>query len=364
MSFLFAIALLLQESPKVDQGRIDNAVERGAKYLTINCAKSRDVNHPFQGKFEMDELVLYTLLHAGVSPTDSIVMSLADRLSTKELKRTYNVALCAMALDAYDRAQYQWRVAQCAQFLVDNQAVNGQWGYGDKVTFPSSVPTGPPKAGGGQGTKALPTVKIKRNGKGPAWGDNSNSQYAALGIRACMKAGVIVPDATLVDAAKWWEKAQKGDGGWGYCDEGTTGDAAYGAMTAGGTASMLILRDLQKQDLKKDPAIKKGLEWMAANLDYTRNPGYHSAWMWQFYWIYAVERAADLASIDKVGGHWWYSEGCEYLFGAQQKDGSWIGLSPDNKESVGGAIADTCFAILFMRRATKAAPRVATGTGK
>ncbi len=364
MHVILLCALLLQ----VPEHKVDTAVEKGSGYLRKAFSdRNRVANHPLSGKFDMDELVLYTLLHAGVDPKDGTVAALVGRLTSRDIERTYNAALCAMALEAYDSKSYQWRIAQCAQHLVDNQAANGQWSYGMKIKLPSNVPTGPPSGGSTPGsTKSLPSIKIRKGeAKGPATGDNSNSQYAALGLRAAAKAGITVPADVIALAAKWWEEGQRGDGSWGYNDEGMTGDAGYGAMTAGGAASLIILKDLEKKDGSKGNApVKKALDWMGANLDYTRNPSYHNAWMWQFYWIYAVERAADLAGVDKVGSHAWYPEGAQYLIDNQKADGSWNGLSSDGKESVGGVIADTCFAILFLRRATKAKPRVATGTGK
>jgi hypothetical protein len=355
--FGMALLLLVQDAPKVSDAKVDAAVERGAKYL-VAAHNSGGASHPEQGAFSLDELVLYTLLHAGTDPKDPAVARLVDRITTKAIDRTYHAAVTAMALEAYDARSYQWRIAQCAQFLVDNQANNGQWSYGKPIKLPSNVPSGPPSGGGGASTKSLPAIRIKRQSKGPEVGDNSNSQYAALGLRACAKASVTVPDETVALAAKWWEGAQQADGGWGYGEDGGAVESSYGAMTAGGTASLHILKEMQKQ---KSDAARRGLDWMAANLDFGRNPGYRSAWMWQFYWIYAVERAGDLAGVDRIGTHWWYAEGAEYLFGAQKGDGSWIGLSGDGKESVGGAVADTCFAILFLRRATKARPKVASG---
>ena len=57
----------------------------------------------------------------------------AVKLLTKDLQKTYAVSLLAMSLESYDRKKYQYRIAQCAQFLVDNQCKNGQWDYGEAV---------------------------------------------------------------------------------------------------------------------------------------------------------------------------------------------------------------------------------------
>jgi hypothetical protein len=106
-------------------------------------------------------------------------------------------------------------------------------------------------------------IKIAKRGKGPDRGDNSNAQYAALGLRACASAGLQLPDEVFTAAAKWWEKNQGKDGGWGYSDAGQVGDPSYGSMTAGGVASLIILRNLLRQETEKFAPIKKAMDWMA-----------------------------------------------------------------------------------------------------
>jgi len=95
---------------------------------------------------------------------------------------------------------------------------------------------------------------------GPADGDNSNSQYAALGLRACFESGVDIPEEVIVLAVKWWREAQHVDPkkdkngkeikqpvasgisgkveGWNYKRQGTDERGPYHAMTAGGVASL------------------------------------------------------------------------------------------------------------------------------
>ena len=218
---------------------------------------------------------------------------------------------------------------------------------------------GPPKDGG---TGTVAAVKITRRGKGPKRGDNSNAQYAALGLRACASGGIQIPEDVFSLAAKWWEKNQGKDGGWGYSDQGQVGDPSHGSMTAGGVSSLIILRNLLRQDTTNFAGIKKALGWMGDNFTITENPNYgERTYQWHHYWLYAIERAGILGGTEKLGDHWWYSEGVDHLIKAQdQKFGSWLS-ERQGMESVGGAAADTAFAILFLRRATKPLPKVATG---
>src|SRR5688572_14715847 len=212
---ILALAVLLQEPepPKVSQRAIDYAVERGGLFLVGELAR------PIEGKFsEMlrwgrDELILYALIHVGVDYSHHTAYKAAlEEISTQELRNTYQASLTALALEAIDKVKYGWRLAQCAQFLVDNQCENGQWSYGQPIAMPDNLPKGPPKDGG---TGTVAAVKITRRGKGPKRGDNSNAQYAALGLRACASAGIQIPEDVYSSAAKWWEKSQGKDGGWG-----------------------------------------------------------------------------------------------------------------------------------------------------
>src|SRR5438876_6064766 len=129
------------------------------------------------------------------------------------MKRTYKVALLAMCLEEIDRVKYQDKIAQCAQFLVDTQCKNGQWSYGQKIDSLKDVAVGPPapkdtaSVGAGKPRPALKKVTIKKTADGPEAGDNSNSQYAALALRACHDAGIAIPDATIAAAVKGWKES-------------------------------------------------------------------------------------------------------------------------------------------------------------
>ena len=67
-----------------------------------------------------------------------------------------------------------------------------------------------------------------------------------------------------------------------------------------------------------------------------------------YYSLYALERAGMLLGVEKIGGHDWYAEGAEAILAAQKADGSW---TPGAKRS--NSIWDTCFAVLFLKKATR-----------
>ena len=70
-----------------------------------------------------------------------------------------------------------------------------------------------------------------------------------------------------------------------------------------------------------------------------------------YYYLYALERAAILYGTETLGRHVWYVEGANWLLDGQKPDGSWdVG---DRQWAPWNPVWDTCFAILFLKRATR-----------
>ena len=283
MTLTAALALLLPLSfpaqVQVDQKSVDEAIARGIVFLkTAESHGHNQIPH-------CDELILYTFIVSGVPATDERFQKLLQRVLTEEPTFTYRVTLQAMLLEELDRVKYQDRIALCAQFLVDNQCVNGQWSYGEKTTLgkdDSVASTGgktqPREISAGKGKpQVLRRITIRPQRSGPADGDNSNSQYAALGLRACHDAGILLPESMLNRAERWWrttmvadKKLEKnavasgggGDSkGWGY----KKGEDPYNTMTAGGAGCLVIYDYLLKRDWKKNPSTKSALAWLESS---------------------------------------------------------------------------------------------------
>ena len=329
--FTFAIMLCAAaqaKPPALDEKRVNAAIDRGVDYLRAKLSKKNN------GTDKVRELALLAMVHAGVKKGDPLLDELVKEMAEEEPTTTYRTALQAMVLRELDRAAWQKRIFQCAQFLVDNQCRNGQWAYGEPTTYPEPKPE--PEI------DVRTKYKVLKQREGPNTGDHSNSQYAILGIRACHESGIVFPKEVLEKASQAWRETQTATQGWSY---GPKGNKAYGSMTAGGVAALAILDTLQGQDWKQDGAIRDGLGWLKDNLLLTDNPGRPGPH--HYYWLYALSRAALLTETDKFGKADWYLQGALYLLANQEADGSW------QKKPV-----DTCFAILFLRRATR--PAVAT----
>lgn len=356
-----------QAHPKVDQARVDAAIDDGVKMLRGKMSEiEREFTHAWeQGAPAQNylELVLYTWVHAGVDENDPDFKRMLDRVLAKKLTSTYQTSVQAMLLQKLDPARYQWRIAQCAQFLVDNQCENGQWCYGhetDVAEFPepkeqpkieTAGEKAEPKKPAKGGTSVNKQVPVKKKKKGCPAGDNSNSQYAALGLRACMEAGIVIPREVLVQAKQWWEKHQQSDGGWMYDGQGGpvvppggTPGTTYGSMTLGGIGALCIYKYYLKENYKQDPYVIKGMNWFTSKFTVKENPGYKE---WHYYTLYALERAGDLFGTEFFGKNEWYPIGANWLLDNQMPGGGWKGEGQEND------IAATCFAILFLRRATR-----------
>ncbi|MFA5795280.1 MAG: hypothetical protein WC980_09505 [Candidatus Brocadiia bacterium] len=328
-----------QIPPETPQTDIAAAINRGKDFL-IKQAQS-------QGKIS-DELTFYALLHSGLPINDPMIEASLNNFMTKKLERTYNVAILAMALAYIDRGKYQSRIAQCAHFLMANQSYSGNWTYGatiDDSTITQTVTsdalkpviTGKDKPNNSTLSVKKIRVKVAYRRKDAAY-DNSNTQYALLGLRACAEADIDIPQEVWADAEKHLLRTQSGDGGWCY-----TIGSSYGSMTAGGLGGLAISKYYQNKKLKDDPAIKKSVDWLDKNFTVLENPCMAGApTTWHYYYIYGLQRAGVLSDTETFGEHNWYQSGARYLLIEQRESGDWNNNAQD-----------TAFAMLFLSRATK-----------
>lgn len=364
--FIPAILVLLLGHPlpaqdkRLKDPRTDAAVEKGIAYLR-RAPEVKSV-----------DLLILTFLHAGLRDNDADVQRWIKTLLESKPSTTYGVALQAMALEDLDRVRYQARIQQCAQYLVDTQCKNGQWGYGEPVgswDVPQERAKTKAVASGGAKTfgerkkpKVVARVAVRKTRDGPETGDCSNSQYAALGLRACFEAGIDFPIEVIDRARKAWAESQHPDEdkkgaaesrGWGYY--GSTFKGSYGSMTAGGLSSVCIYDHLLGKPWTRDPVVEQARNWLVLNFSAVEHAqaargwdGYEPA-SFVYYYLYALERAGMIYGTETFGSHAWYPEGAKYILDSQNPDGSWKSRARNDEN---GPVADTCFAILFLRRAT------------
>jgi len=260
-------------------------------------------------------LVAYTLVESGVRRGDPVLRAALGALGEEQLVSTYSSALHLMLCEALRDEGFVEAARASLAFLIANQdRGSGVWAY--------------------------------------PWGqvDSSNTQFALLGLRAAARMGLSVPEGTLVAAAEGLAAFDHERGGFTYSLEAQ--GFSYAGITAAGLGGFAVLEELSAGSARlrsvlerRADARRKAEAWMEERWDPMRN---HSADMtWRdfahFAYLWAVERWCGLTGRARIGAHDWYTEGAEWLVAVQNRDGSF------GRE---GTLEDTCFALLFLRRAT------------
>jgi hypothetical protein len=261
-------------------------------------------------------LSLLALLNAGVDRNSPPIQNGLAYLRTIPNEATYTAALRCMALAAADPDGYRAEITVAAQYLMRQQLDNGTWNYS-------------------------PTV---------AGQDNSNTQFALLGLHEAAKAGVPIDPAVWLRSQKHFRDTQLTDGGWTYHNSGPAKGNAYGSMTCAGIASLFITGEqifvgrekgyvdgaaYQCGRYAENLEVLGGLKWLTAHFDVKSNPQ-HGTWL--HYYLYALERVGMTGGLRYIGTHDWYREGARFLVDTQQGDGHWEDLP------------GTCFSLLFLAK--------------
>lgn len=328
--------------------QIDEAIADGVEALID--AQHRDGSWGLHGNMVGGKagLAAYTLLKCGVRREHPVLQRAFAYLDATEPEQTYAVACMMLAYVATgDKRRYRGRVDALLQKLLATQKNSGDWGY------PKNRP------------------------------DLSNVQYAALGLWSAHKFGLKVHEDVWVDLARAAMRYQEeirrvkvppealppgrrgrtstGSklrvGGFGYlAKKGTKEGKPSGSMTTAGTSILEVcriglgskLRGELRQEL--DASADAGRAWLAANFAVDKNPGKGG---WLYYYLYGLERVCSLSRVERLGTHSWYLEGARFLLEKQQGKGHWPGLDGVN----------TCFALLFLRRATALKGPTTGGSG-
>ncbi|MFM8980768.1 MAG: prenyltransferase/squalene oxidase repeat-containing protein [Planctomycetia bacterium] len=419
-------ARLARERAVLDE-RVAKAIERGTAWLQRQ--QRPDGSYPgFADRLDpnaynpmdvgLNALVMLTLAHGGLAPEHDAVKKCmrfcqfhyAGGNGSWNLKgngtlTVYSAAVLVLALDAlyrgaegkpppvrrdrygegeppkpvrckYPDSVRKW-IVELVEFIVGCQHETGGWRY-----------PGNPVA------------------SEPGDTDLSNTQYALLALEAAARSGIAVPPATFEKAAAHALGEQEQEGleapvwqpdeawlpgdpperrfrqvarvearGWTYLP----GHASLptGSMTTAGVAVLAICKErlwaLERLpiDLRKrlDRGLRDGVTWLGEHFAVDTNPDQQP--QWHYYYLYGLERAGTKLGLAWLGTHDWYREGAEHLLAAQQADGGWLEAAASGKpaDSTESAITQTCFALLFLKRATRvppvplAPPAAVTGEG-
>jgi hypothetical protein len=184
-------------------------------------------------------------------------------------------------------------------------------------------------------------------------GDNSNTQFAMLALWVARRHGIPVEQA-MAAVDNRFRHTQWTDGSWDYKAVVAFNNPRGGgnhsvSMTPAGLIGLALghaqaLAKGKNHDLLKDPAVRAGLAHVAKIL--RGEAGQFDGRI--FYFLWTLERMAVIYDLKRIEGIDWYGWGAKYLVDGQAANGSWTG----GMYTAGGI--DTCFALLFLKRANVA----------
>lgn len=346
--------------------RVADAILRGANWLLARQQEDGSWRSVFGG-YPMGPTALATLalLKSGLPAGHPRIERAFAYLRRQELRKTYEVAVLLLALDAkYDPASDPFAGEE-----VDR--------YGNRVVAEPCADriSKEDLAWMKQGVDFLVAKQTGGFWRYPEGGfDLSNTQYALLGLKAADRCGLKVPADVWRDALEFLLRHQERDGdpvevranevrgayriewtekararGFRYV-EGPRSPVT-GSMTTAGAACLLICQSMLWSSRRFTPeerqrtreGVRDALAWLQANFTVAMNPGTAGPGeSWHYYYLYGLERMGILGHLRHVGRHDWYAEGAELLLGEQFDDGSWQH----------GEVVETAFALLFLKRSS------------
>lgn len=294
---------------------IDEAIRRGQEFLIrmqrIDGSWSK-VGQDVAGYTALNALAL---VKSGIPADHPTVVKALNYISHRKTSRTYCLSVIAQFLEAAAPEKHRDMLERCVELLVDSQK-NGLWDY--------------------------PGIAV----------DMSNTQYAAMGLRAAAACGIKIHRKVWEDLLLKTVSLQCEDGGWGY----RVNSKSTGSMTCAALTCILIARERLGDHGRRawavsqsEKSLEKGLAWLDRHILVNRNPRPHEDVdydRWPFYYLYGLERVGALSDRKKFGDTDWYAEGASWLLRKQNKEkGCWGSAYGENE-------MNTPLALLFLIRAT------------
>ncbi len=377
LGVLIIAACVTLSARGVEKADVDKAVERGVKAL-----QGMMENGGVGGRKGATALAAVTLLECDVPPTDKGIQKAAEHVRTEVMgsDEVYTISTAIFFLDRLGDPIDEPLLEAITVRLLSGQLDNGGWTYNtapvpageqqrleehyklakEKKVVPKRSVT----------ARDLPTELQQRllqmrplASSQYGYGDHSNTQFAILATWVGRRHGVPV-DAVLARVDAHFRKGQSADGGWGYSPDNTTPDfLTTPAMTCAGVLGLSVAHGMvlmtgrapgpearQILDPVRDPNLRAALARIARNVG--DPPSVKKASVPKLvnndiYFLWSLERIMVAMDLEKIGGKDWFSWGAEILIANQQADGRWMA-------EYGGVGADTCFALLFLRKANLA----------
>jgi len=369
-------------STRVFENPTKEAIARGVVYLRgdlEDLLKSTEqpgglLGNNYEGLVALEG---WTLLCCGVAADDPLIQKTAVTLRER-LKRTYRTYSCALAILFFDRLKNtddKGVIQTLAMRLVAGQHPAGNWGddsfllsdddekqllaylgtldyrksgneEGDVQLKPGATMELSPEL-----RKAGVAARLKDKNFAGSAGDNTNSQYAMLGLWTAKQYGLPVgPSLALVD--RFYRSTQGPDGSWGHRSTAEGALQNRASMTCSGLLGLAVARGLgivpvEDQtvaigEAPRDRVLAKGLSYLATTVNpkerAPNSPGkYFGADAdGDLAYLAALSRTGTIFGLNVIGGQEWRSWAINTILYNQNKDGNW-------KDTWGRA--DTCLAL-------------------
>jgi hypothetical protein len=415
---LVLCALLLAAPPAraTDEDDIKAMVRGGVAYLKSIQRVDGTWPHPRLGA---TALAVLALVECDVPVTDPAVLrgAAAVRLVIPNLQTTYDLALAIMLLDRLGDPDDELLIQAMGVRLLAGQLENGSWSYFCPVVGGQNdvrqlaaiaqqknllIAKGelqrPVPKGADARRELAPGIRAQLTlvGQRPSPvsaadgrpGDNSNTQFAILGLWAAHRHGIPLRQALERTEMHFRDTQSKTDCGWGYRGADQTPESVgsestpqmtcaglLGLALGHGAAGEAVLRTDPKGakeakpakgprrwDPARDPSIRFGLATLSTAIGQPvakgvrgRPPIRGRAQGQAYYFLWSLERVAVTYGLETIGQKDWYAWGAEILHVSQLPDGSWLGRY---------SVVDTCFALFFLRKANFATDLSALLKGK
>lgn len=378
------------------QKQIDQSVSAGARWLAGTFATGVTSNGQDGASHGvgLSAIAGLAMLEANVPISNPAIRNIAAyiRQTSPGDGRTYSLATSILFLDKLGYPSDRTMIQFLALRLASGQLAGGGWSY--------NCDWGLTDAQAGEVAQTLRKAKIDPEAPGETvraifnrirdnranqpkgqqammtggTGDNSNTQFAIIGLWVARRNGVVIDEA-LAATDKYFRSTQS-DAGWGYQ---AGGSGATPAMTCAGLISMAIGHGFKDSSLKgssrptdlkpesnpaprrsirDDKDVERGLKALGEHIKNLVGGRVEQTFTSDLYYAaWSIERVGMIYGMDTIGGVDWYLPIASMVMKTQEQNGSW-------SKGSHGAEASTALAILFLTKANVAGDLTSSLTGK
>jgi Domain of unknown function (DUF4159)/Squalene-hopene cyclase C-terminal domain len=325
---------VLADDSTISNDQITAAIKKGVDWLyhqqndggtweTVHQPNGTQRDRLDAGQFgELTALATHTLLAAGESDRDSRVAKAVNFLmASQDITGVYAVGMRAQVWPQLERSAAA-REAMATDRMILLQALH--------------------RAGR---TRGLFSYRSDFEAE-PDYADHGVSLYGTMGLKALADGGIEVPDDVWRTMDRAWRSQQQKDGSWVFRIGAAAKQEHTMSMTASGVAVLFATTDelaasgiADCQGMPVDRSIERGLNWIDAHFDQSRDPHELGEYTVQNFGLYAIARIGVISGRKYFNQRDWYQDGAKMLLDAQDPiNGAW------------NNVPDTCLAILFLVR--------------